>query len=141
MAIISDLPDEYENSTTTSSTNGEEELLASLLAKKGPLPLLETVFDLIRRRSDLFKDAQAVSKISGLASAAKAKVDADLAAERKKAEEIAKAKAAKVEKKLAEKPTEANVQKKDEAESSSKKAKVEEPKDDGKNGKSESPYF
>ncbi|XP_078174727.1 protein BOBBER 1-like [Carex rostrata] len=133
MAIISDLPDEPENSNA-SSNNGEEDFLSSLLAKKGPLSLLETVFDLIRRRSDLFKDPTAVSKITALASAAKAKVDAELAAERKKKEAMEKAKEAKVEKKSAEKPVEVNTEKKDEPESSSKKAKIEEPEDDGKNG-------
>lgn len=135
MAIIADLPDEPENSTA-SSNNGEEDFLSSLLAKKGPLSLLETVFDLIRKRSDLFKDPTAVSKITALASAAKAKVDAELAAERKKKEAMEKAKEAKVEKKSVEKTVEVNTEKKDEAESSSKKAKIEEPEDDGKNGMS-----
>ncbi|KAJ3700581.1 hypothetical protein LUZ61_004286 [Rhynchospora tenuis] len=135
MAIISDLPDEHENSTAPPSINGDEDVLSSLLAKKGPLSLLETAFDVIRRRSDLFKDPAAVSKITALASAAKAKVDAELAAERKKKEDLAKAEKAKVEKKSAEKSREVDAEKKEEAESSSKKAKVEEPEDDGKNGK------
>lgn len=138
MAIISDLPDEPENTTAPSDNGEEEDALSSLLAKKGPLSLLETVFDLIRRRSDLFKDPMAVSKITALASAAKAKVDAEMAAERKKKEAAAKAKEAKVEKKSVEKPVEVDTGKKDEAESSSKKAKIEEPEDDGKNGRSQS---
>jgi hypothetical protein len=135
MAIISDLPDEPESSTAP-STNGEEDVLSSLLAKKGPLSLLETVFDLIRKQSDLFKDPTVVSKIASLASAAKAKDDAEMAAERKKKEAATKAKEAKVEKKSVEKPVEVDTEKKSESESLSKKAKVDEPEDDGKNGRS-----
>jgi hypothetical protein len=135
MAIISDLPDEPESSTAP-STNGEEDVLSSLLAKKGPLSLLETVFDLIRKQSDLFKDPTVVSKIASLASAAKAKDDAEMAAERKKKEAATKAKEAKVEKKSVENPVEVDTEKKSESESLSKKAKVDEPEDDGKNGRS-----
>ncbi|KAJ1696143.1 hypothetical protein LUZ63_004655 [Rhynchospora breviuscula] len=133
MAIISDLPDEHEHE----HEHGDEDVLSSLLAKKGPLSLLETAFDVIRRRSDLFKDPAALSKITALAAAAKAKVDADLAADRKKKEDLAKAEKAKVEKEKqsAEKPREVDAQKKEEAESSSKKAKLEEPQDDANNGR------
>ncbi|KAJ4813954.1 Nuclear migration protein nudC [Rhynchospora pubera] len=114
MAIISDLPEEQEQEREREREDGDEHVLSSLLAKKGPLSLLETAFDVIRRRSDLFRDPAAVTKITALAAAAKAKLDADLA------------KAAQKEKQSVE----VHAQKKDDAESSSKKPKVEDPDDD-----------
>ncbi|KAJ4756855.1 Nuclear migration protein nudC [Rhynchospora pubera] len=120
MAIISDLPEEQEQEREREREreDGDEHVLSSLLAKKGPLSLLETAFDVIRRRSDLFRDPAAVTKITALAAAAKAKLDADLA------------KAAQKEKEKEKQSVEVHAQKKDDAESSSKKPKVEDPDDD-----------
>ncbi|KAJ4761478.1 Nuclear migration protein nudC [Rhynchospora pubera] len=116
MAIISDLPEEQEQERE----DGDEHVLSSLLAKKGPLSLLETAFDVIRRRSDLFRDPAAVTKITALAAATKAKLDADLAKAAQKEKEKEKEKQS----------VEVHAQKKDDAESSSKKPKVEDPDDD-----------
>ncbi|KAJ3694920.1 hypothetical protein LUZ60_000297 [Juncus effusus] len=122
MAIISDLPEENEKSTAPSSSTGDEEILCSILSKKRPLPFIEAVFDLIRRKSDLFKDPMAVNKITGLASVAKAKVEAELVAENRKKEEKEKEKA---KEKAKEVEREKN-------EISTEKPKVEEPDEAGK---------
>ncbi|KAJ0975369.1 hypothetical protein J5N97_017334 [Dioscorea zingiberensis] len=84
MAVLSDLDDEMEQqhekpssssspSLSTSVDAADEEVLYPILAKKGPMAFLETVVDVLRRRSDLFKDDSAVKKIMAVVSAAREK--------------------------------------------------------------------
>ncbi|XP_020091077.1 protein BOBBER 1 [Ananas comosus] len=108
MAIISDLEEEPAPSQSPSSA-GDEEVLYSILSKQGPWPFVETVFDLLRRRSDLFEDADAVPRIMSMASAAKAKAEEKRRKEKeeeaRRAEKVKEAEAAaakKVEEKKAE---------------------------------------
>nr|CAD1826817.1 unnamed protein product [Ananas comosus var. bracteatus] len=91
------------------SSAGDEEVLYSILSKQGPWPFVETVFDLLRRRSDLFEDADAVPRIMSMASAAKAKAEEKRRKEKeeeaRRAEKVKEAEAAaakKVEEKKAE---------------------------------------
>ncbi|XP_072952878.1 protein BOBBER 1 [Typha angustifolia] len=135
MAVISELQEEeketpsHASTSSIGSSNGDDEALSAILSKKGPLPFLETAIDLVRRKSDLFKDPSAVSRITSLVSASKAKADADAAEEKRKKDEARKAeksKEAEAEKK--------KVAEKKEAETSKKKDEEAAEEDDGKNG-------
>ncbi|KAG1334438.1 protein BOBBER 1 [Cocos nucifera] len=81
MAVISELqeeePQKPSSSSSTSGLDADEEVMTSILERKGPVPFLEMAIDLVRRRSDLFKDGAAVSKITAMVAAAKEKVDAE----------------------------------------------------------------
>lgn len=81
MAVISELQEEEQqkpsSSSSTAGLDADEEVMSSILERKGPMPFLEMAIDLVRRRSDLFKDGAAVSKITAMVAAAKEEVDAE----------------------------------------------------------------
>ncbi|XP_008809569.2 protein BOBBER 1-like [Phoenix dactylifera] len=81
MAVISEFQEEEQqkpsSSSSTSGLDADEEVMSSILERKGPMPFLEMAIDLVRRRSDLFKDGAAASKITAMVAAAKEKLDAE----------------------------------------------------------------
>ncbi|XP_074576835.1 protein BOBBER 1-like [Curcuma longa] len=100
MAIISEIEEEMQKQEAPASSSSpipastadpDEEVLASLLAKKGPLPFLEAAIDLVRRRSEFFKDEAAVGKVVKVVNAAKEKADAEESLKKRAASEAAKA--------------------------------------------------
>ncbi|WOL11551.1 protein BOBBER 1-like [Canna indica] len=125
MAVISEFEEDTQEETPSSSSSPppaspsdpDEETLASVLAKKGPLPFLETAIDLVRRRSDFFEDELAVGKVVKAVNTAKEKVDADERLKKRAAEDAAKAEKRLKEaaQKAPEKKAEARDQKKEEA--------------------------
>ncbi|KAJ6828201.1 protein BOBBER 1-like isoform X1 [Iris pallida] len=96
MAIISDLEEGDQHPNPSSNGDGDEErILFSLLEKKGPIPFFSTVVDLLRRRSDLFKDSSSFIKLTAVLSVAKEKEDAAAKLRKKKRDdELAAAAAA-----------------------------------------------
>jgi hypothetical protein len=103
MAIISDIqeeeaaPPQQQQAAAPAAVDVDLEVLEKVLERKGgPLPFLHAAIDVAHRRSDLFRDPSAVGKITAMASAARAQVEAE---ERKVRD--AKRKAAEVEKKAA----------------------------------------
>lgn len=99
MAIISDFqedeaPQQQQRSpppAAEAADDGDDEALAAVLERKGgAVRFLQATIDVARRRSDLFRDPSAVSKVTAMASAARAQVEAEerMAREtRRKAEE------------------------------------------------------
>ncbi|XP_010917089.1 protein BOBBER 1 [Elaeis guineensis] len=81
MAVISEFQEEEQqkpsSSSSTSGHDADEEVMSSILERKGPVPFLEMAIDLVRRCSDLFEDGAGVSKITAMVAAAKEKVDAE----------------------------------------------------------------
>ncbi|KAH7652512.1 Nuclear distribution protein NUDC protein [Dioscorea alata] len=138
MAVLSDLEEEQvqqqqqtkPSSSSSSSSRSkfpgvdaaDEEVLCSIIAKKGPMPLLETVIDVLRRKSDLFKDESGVKKIMAVVSAARDKVVAD--ERRQKEAEVARK--ASVQ---AEKPKETSLKLKEEVTSEKQPAEAAEEKE------------
>jgi len=107
MAIISDIQEEEAPPQQQAAAPAPDpapaavdvdlEVLEAVLERKGgPLPFLHAAIDVAHRRSDLFRDPSAVSKITAMASAARAQVEAE---ERKVRD--AKRKAEELEKKVA----------------------------------------
>lgn len=95
MAVISEFeednkqqekPSSSSSSPSAASSSADEEVLASILDKKGPLPFLEAAIDLVSRKSDLFKDEAAVRKVIAAVTAAKEKVEAEKKRNREEAE-------------------------------------------------------
>ncbi|KAG8076150.1 hypothetical protein GUJ93_ZPchr0006g41417 [Zizania palustris] len=107
MAIISDIQEEEAprrwQQPATAAADGDEEALAAVLERKGgAVPFLQAVIEVVRRRSDLFRDPSAVSTVTAMASAARAQVEAEesMAREAKrKAEEVERKAAEEVERK------------------------------------------
>ncbi|XP_062233231.1 protein BOBBER 1-like [Phragmites australis] len=96
MAIISDFQED-DAPRQPAARGGDEEALATVLERSGgALPFLHAAIDVVRRRSDFFRDPVAVSKVTAMASAARAQVEAEERAAKLKAEE-AKRKAAEAE--------------------------------------------
>ncbi|URD78111.1 CS domain [Musa troglodytarum] len=99
MAVISEVEEEVQEQQNPSSSSPppdpqadrDEEALASVLAKKGPMPFLEAAIDLVRRQSDFFKDEAAVQKVVRAVTAAKEKVDAEERLKKRAADDAAKA--------------------------------------------------
>lgn len=92
--MISDFEGDNEKqekpSSSAADSSSDEEVLASILAKKGPLLFLERAIDLVSRRSDLFKDEASVQKVMAAVMAARGEVEKKRKseeAERKKKEE------------------------------------------------------
>ncbi|MCL7023623.1 hypothetical protein MKW94_002539 [Papaver nudicaule] len=119
MAIISDIQEEENNnqqemqkkkpspssaSSSSPSSSSDDEVLKSILDRKTPIGVLETVIDFLRRKSDLFKDDNVEKKISALVLAAKEKEkkkkaeEEQLKAEKRLAESVANKKAVAPEK-------------------------------------------
>ncbi|WVZ81860.1 hypothetical protein U9M48_029191 [Paspalum notatum var. saurae] len=105
MAIISDFqedeaaPQRQQAAAAVASGAGggvEEALVAAFERSGGALPFLQAAIDVAHRRSGLFRDPSAVSKVTAMAAAVRAQVEAEERAERE-----AKRKAAEAEKKAA----------------------------------------
>ncbi|KQK18841.1 protein BOBBER 1 [Brachypodium distachyon] len=106
MAIISDIQEDEPTSqqpaaSAPAAVDVDLEVLEAVLERKGgALPFLHAAIDVARRRSDLFRDPSAVSKVTAMASAARAEVEAEERKTReakRKAEDSAKAAAAEKE--------------------------------------------
>ncbi|VAI84512.1 unnamed protein product [Triticum turgidum subsp. durum] len=100
MAIISDIqeeeapPQQPQAAPAPAAVDVDLEVLEAVLERKGgALPFLHAAIDVAHRRSDLFRDPSAVGKITAMASACRAQVEA----EERKARD-AKRKAAELEK-------------------------------------------
>ncbi|KAF5198524.1 Nuclear migration protein nudc [Thalictrum thalictroides] len=106
MAIISDFQEEKQDKKLLNSTSTDEivvdgpydEVLKPILDEKTPLSVVETVFDFLKRKSDLFKDENLDKKVLRLVSDAKK----DIEASKKKAIERGFKDANKPEKRLKE---------------------------------------
>ena len=104
MAIISDFQDDeaQPRQQQQQAAAGVEEALAALLERcGGALPFLQAAVGVAHRRSGLFRDPSAVSKVTAMAAAARAEVEAEERAAReakRKAEEAERKAAAEAEK-------------------------------------------
>ncbi|KAG2610625.1 protein BOBBER 1-like [Panicum virgatum] len=105
MAIISDFQDDEaqpRQQQQQQAAAGVEEALAALLERcGGALPFLQAAVGVAHRRSGLFRDPSAVSKVTAMAAAARAEVEAEERAAReakRKAEEAERKAAAEAEK-------------------------------------------
>lgn len=113
MAIISDFKeDEAPQQAAPAAGPGgvEEALVAALEASGGPLPFLQAAIDVAHCRSALFRDPSAVSKVTAMAAAVRAQVEAEERAAReakRKAEEAERKAAAAAEAQRAAKEAEA----------------------------------
>lgn len=91
MAVISDIEEETRQKASSSSwADADDEALASVLAKRGPMPLLEAAIDLVRRRTEFFKDEAAVGEVVKAVTAAKEKFDAEERLKKRAADEAQK---------------------------------------------------
>ena len=105
MAIISDFQDDEaqpRQQQQQQAAAGVEEALAALLERcGGALPFLQAAVGVAHRRSGLFRDPSAVSKVTAMAAAARAEVETEERAAReakRKAEEAERKAAAEAEK-------------------------------------------
>ncbi|CAD6339727.1 unnamed protein product [Miscanthus lutarioriparius] len=108
MAIISDFKEDEATQQAAAAAAGpgvEEALVAALERSGGALPFLQAAIDVAHRRSGLFRDPSAVSKVTAMAAAVRAQVEAEerVAMEAKrKAEEAERKAAAEAQKAAAE---------------------------------------
>ena len=101
MAIISDFQDDEAQPRQQAAADVEEALAALLERCGGALPFLQAAIGVSHRRSGLFRDPSAVSKVTAMAAAARAEVEAEERAAReakRKAEEAERKAAAEAEK-------------------------------------------
>ena len=101
MAIISDFQDDEAQPRQQAAADVEEALAALLERCGGALPFLQAAIGVAHRRSGLFRDPSAVSKVTAMAAAARAEVEAEERAAReakRKAEEAERKAAAEAEK-------------------------------------------
>ncbi|XP_066377089.1 protein BOBBER 1-like [Miscanthus floridulus] len=109
MAIISDFKeDEATQQAAATGPGVEEALVVALERSGGALPFLQAAIDVAHRRSGLFGDPSAVSKVTAMAAAVRAQVEAEerVAREAKrKAEEAERKAAAEAQKAAAEAAT------------------------------------
>jgi hypothetical protein len=103
MAIISDFQDDEAPPRQQQQAAADvEEALAALLERcGGALPFLQAAIGVAHRRSGLFRDPSAVTKVTAMAAAARAEVEAEERAAReakRKAEEAERKAAAEAEK-------------------------------------------
>ncbi|KAL5200032.1 hypothetical protein ABZP36_021235 [Zizania latifolia] len=141
MAIISDFQEEEarQQPATATAADGDEEALAAVLERKGgAVPFLQAVIEVVRRRSDLFRDPSAVSRVTAMASAARAQVEAEerMAREAKRKADEAERKAAEEERKAKapaadEKPESSVVTEERAPESSAGKVNIDVEKEEG----------
>ena len=90
MAIISDFKEDEAPQQAAAGPGVEEALVAALERSGGALPFLQAAIDVAHRRSGLFRDPSAVSKVTAMAAAVRAQVEAEQRAAReakRKAEE------------------------------------------------------
>ncbi|XP_042482173.1 protein BOBBER 1-like [Macadamia integrifolia] len=111
MATISDIQEEPEqhNPSTSSplefSSGPFDEILNPILNQEGPLGIIETVMDFVRRKSDLLKDDSVEKKISAIVSSSK---EIDAQERKKKAAETGMEDARNAEQRLKEAEMKAN---------------------------------
>nr|AWA45124.1 hypothetical protein SS46I23_000008 [Saccharum spontaneum] len=136
MAIISDFKeDEAPQQAAAAAAAGpgvEEALVAALERSAGALPFLQAAIDVAHRRSGLFRDPSAVSKVTAMAAAVRAQVEAEERAAReakRKAEEAERKAAAEAQKAAAEAAATATAEEK--PESSVEKDSMEVDKEEG----------
>jgi len=101
MAIISDFQDDEAQPRQQAAADVEEALAALLERCGGALPFLQAAIGVAHRCSGLFRDPSAVSKVTAMAAAARAEVEAEERAAReakRKAEEAERKAAAEAEK-------------------------------------------
>uniref|UniRef100_A0A804QWX8 CS domain-containing protein n=1 Tax=Zea mays TaxID=4577 RepID=A0A804QWX8_MAIZE len=102
MAIISDFKeDEAPQQPAAVGPGVEETLVAALERTGGALPFLQAAIDVAHRRSGLFRDPSAVSKVTAMAAAVRAQVETEERAARevkRKAEEAERKAAAEAQK-------------------------------------------
>nr|ACG44716.1 hypothetical protein [Zea mays] len=78
MAIISDFKeDETPQQPAAVGPGVEETLVAALERTGGALPFLQAAIDVAHRRSGLFRDPSAVSKVTAMAAAVRAQVETE----------------------------------------------------------------
>jgi cobalamin biosynthesis Mg chelatase CobN len=78
MAIISDFKDDEAPEQQLAAGHGvEEALVAALERSGGALPFLQAAIDVAHRRSGLFRDPSAVSKVTAMAAAVRAQIEAE----------------------------------------------------------------
>ncbi|RLN11326.1 protein BOBBER 1-like [Panicum miliaceum] len=102
MAIISDFQEDEAPPRQQQAAGGAEveEALAALLERcGGALPFLQAAVGVAHRRSGLFRDPSAVSKVTAMAAAARAEVEAEERAAREKPESSAEKDSMEVDKK------------------------------------------
>ena len=112
MAIISDFKEDEAPQQAAAGPGVEEALVAALERSGGALPFLQAAIDVAHRRSGLFRDPSAVSKVTAMAAAVRAQVEAEQRAAReakRKAEEAERKAAA--EAATAEEKPESSVEK------------------------------
>ncbi|CAD6337130.1 unnamed protein product [Miscanthus lutarioriparius] len=108
MAIISDFKEEEAPQQAAAGPGVEEALVAALERSGGALPFLQAAIDVAHRRSGLFRDPSAVSKVTAMAAAVRAQVEAEQRAAReakRKAEEAERKAAAEAQRAAAEAAT------------------------------------
>jgi cobalamin biosynthesis Mg chelatase CobN len=119
MAIISDFKeDEAPQQAAAAGPGVEESLVAALERSGGALPFLQAAIDVAHRRSGLFRDPSAVSKVTAMAAAVRAQVEAEERAAReakRKAEEAERKAAAEAQKAAAEAAATATAEEKPES--------------------------
>nr|ACN25640.1 unknown [Zea mays] len=78
MAIISDFKDDEAPEQQLAAGHGVEvALVAALERSGGALPFLQAAMDVAHRRSGLFRDPSAVSKVTAMAAAVRAQIEAE----------------------------------------------------------------
>jgi len=108
MAIISDFKEDEAPQQAAAGPGVEEALVAALERSGGALPFLQAAIDVAHRRSGLFRDPSAVSKVTAMAAAVRAQVEAEQRAAReakRKAEEAERKAAAEAQRAAAEAAT------------------------------------
>ncbi|XP_066371397.1 protein BOBBER 1-like [Miscanthus floridulus] len=108
MAIISDFKEDEAPQQAAAGPGVEEALVAALERSGGALPFLQAAIDVAHRSSGLFRDPSAVSKVTAMAAAVRAQVEAEQRAAteaKRKAEEAERKAAAEAQRAAAEAAT------------------------------------
>jgi hypothetical protein len=87
MAIISDFQEDEAPRQQPQAARTEEALAAALEQSGGAAVFLQAAINVARQRSDFFSDFSAVSKVTAMASAARAQVEAEEGESKRKAQE------------------------------------------------------
>jgi hypothetical protein len=87
MAIISDFQEDEAPRRQPQAARTEEALAAALEQSGGAAVFLQAAINVARQRSDFFSDFSAVSKVTAMASAARAQVEAEEGESKRKAQE------------------------------------------------------
>lgn len=140
MAIISDFqedeaPQRQQPQQAAAAGAGVEEALVSALERSsGALPFLQAAIDVAHRRSGLFRDPSAVSKVTAMATAVRAQVEAEERAAReakRKAEESERKAAAEAEREAKAAPPPVVAEEKPESSADKDSMEVDKKEEDG----------